>query len=81
MRFINWLVEKWVRACPHDGGDVAADILEGCSKDTVVSYCRRCGGVRLWYVGQPKPYEWRLPQATATYGDDAPRRSSAAIWR
>ena len=43
------------RRCQHPGEMVAVDILEGCSKDYEVSYCRRCWAVKI------NDQEWRLP--------------------
>lgn len=57
MKIIDWLVDRWMQLCPHDGAHVAADILEGSSKDFEVKYCRRCGAVRPSYSS-----EWRRPR-------------------
>lgn len=55
-----WLLDKiidwWLQKCPHDGRDVAADILEG-DGPTQVKYCRRCGAVRREFEK-----EWRRPR-------------------
>jgi hypothetical protein len=56
VKIIDWLVDRWLRACPHDGSHVAADILEGGS-DVEVKYCRRCGAVR-----PENSSEWRRPR-------------------
>lgn len=61
---LDWIVEAWIKRCPHNDRDVAADILEGCSQDTVVKYCRRCGAIRHQFVGQQRPTEWRIPRPT-----------------
>jgi len=55
-KFIDSLIDRWLRACPHDGNDVAADILEGGGA-VAVKYCRRCGAVRPEYSS-----EWRRPR-------------------
>jgi hypothetical protein len=55
-KLIDRLVDRWLRACPHDDGHVAADILEGGGKEAV-KYCRRCGAVRPEYTS-----EWRRPR-------------------
>ena len=55
-RLIDRIINRWIRSCPHDSNNVAADILEGCG-DIKVKYCRRCGAVRPEYAS-----EWRRPR-------------------
>jgi len=50
---IDWLIDRWLQACPHNPRHIAADILEG-SGDFEVKYCRRCGAVCPEYA-----LEWR----------------------
>ncbi len=53
------------RRCKHPGEMVAVDILEGSGGKCGVSYCRRCGAVRLkTSIGthpwrRPEPNLWR----------------------
>lgn len=52
------------RRCDHPGQMVAADVLEGCSVDYEVQYCRRCGAIKIVRVsvtGKRKEHEWRIP--------------------
>jgi len=52
------------RRCEHPEQFVAVDILEGCSSDTEVAYCRRCGAVKVNYKrldGTLFNAGWRLP--------------------
>lgn len=60
-RFIDWLVDWWLRRCPHNETHVAADILEGDWPGNRVCYCRRCGAVRLSHKGIGYGV-WRRPQ-------------------
>ena len=53
---LAWAVDRWMRACPHDGRDVLADLLEGDGRFEV-RYCRRCGAVRRAFET-----EWRRPR-------------------
>jgi hypothetical protein len=53
---MDYIIEWWLKRCPHDDGHVAADILEGAERDTTVKYCNRCGAVRINYS------EWRRPR-------------------
>jgi hypothetical protein len=55
-KVIDYFVDWWLRHCPHDGQNVAADLLEG-SGGVAVKYCRRCGAVRPEYSS-----EWRRPR-------------------
>jgi NMD protein affecting ribosome stability and mRNA decay len=55
-KFIDYLIDRWLRLCPHDSAHVAADILEG-GGNVQVKYCRRCGAVRPEYAS-----EWRRPR-------------------
>jgi hypothetical protein len=59
---IDWLVDWWMRRCPHDGAHVAADILEGSMNDGRVAYCRRCGAVSVRYDASPNCFEFRRPR-------------------
>ena len=63
MKFLDMIVEWWLRRCPHHGDHVAADILEGSLADGRVRYCRRCGAVSIAY-GNPQISlsEWRRPR-------------------
>jgi hypothetical protein len=54
MKFLDYVIEWWLRQCPHEGHHVAADILEG-ERTPPVAYCRRCGAVRVHS-------EWRRPR-------------------
>ena len=56
MKFIDWLVDKWMQRCRHHPSHVAADILEGAHDGTEVKYCRRCGSMRI------NRAEWRRPR-------------------
>ena len=56
LMILDHLIDWWIRRCPHDGGHVAADILEG-GGSVEVKYCRRCGAVRPEYSS-----EWRRPR-------------------
>lgn len=56
MALLDWIVDWWVRQCPHDGAHVMADLHEGCAS-RVTKYCRRCGSVRDEYSR-----EWRRPR-------------------
>jgi hypothetical protein len=56
MKLIDWLVDRWMQSCLHDGSHVMADLLEGGGNDEI-KYCRRCGAVRLAYSS-----EWRRPR-------------------
>jgi NMD protein affecting ribosome stability and mRNA decay len=68
-RIEDWLLAKLQRRCKHPDLMVAADILEGAHDEMHVSYCRRCGAVRVeqdwrfierheaWRL--PDPYLWR----------------------
>ena len=53
------------RRCRHPENIVAADILEGCSKELEVMYCNRCGAVVLIWGNvldtwrTPDPNLWR----------------------
>lgn len=67
-RLINWLFERFQRACQHDPVYVTADIHEG-GWFLAVEWCQRCGAVR----GQG--LEWRRPYATWTGEND--RRARA----
>ena len=55
-RLADWLVDQWLKRCPHDGRHVLADLMEG-DGGTQVKYCRRCGAVRLGFER-----EWRRPR-------------------
>ena len=57
MQIVDWLIDRWMQRCPHDGAHVAADILEGDGNGVEVKYCRRCGAVRPSYSS-----EWRRPR-------------------
>jgi hypothetical protein len=46
MKIIDYFVDWWLTRCPHDGQNVAADLLEG-SGNVRVKYCRRCGAVHV----------------------------------
>jgi hypothetical protein len=56
MRMLDWVVDWWMARCPHDRGDVMADLMEG-EGETEVKYCRRCGAVRRSFEK-----EWRRPR-------------------
>jgi hypothetical protein len=58
MRLLDWLVDKWLARCSHDGGNVTFDILERTIEDVDnVRYCNRCGAVK---IGRQE--EWRRPR-------------------
>src|SRR5271166_1106529 len=55
-KFIDKIVDIWLKSCAHEDVNVAADILEG-GEGVEVKYCRRCGAVRPAYHS-----EWRRPR-------------------
>lgn len=58
MNILDWLVDKWLKACPHRDEHVATDILEGSGRPfQEVKYCRRCGAVMVL-----PGIEWRRPR-------------------
>jgi NMD protein affecting ribosome stability and mRNA decay len=64
---IRWVEDQilaWIQQrCSHPDKAVAADILEGAHDEMHVSYCRRCGAVRVerdWRFIE-RHEEWRLP--------------------
>jgi hypothetical protein len=61
---LQWLADQLLsaiqRRCEHPDHMVASDILDGCSDDIELSYCRRCGGVRITFKPGARG-EWRLP--------------------
>lgn len=63
------------RRCDHPGEFVAVDLLEGCSSDTEIAYCRRCGAVNVGYKrvdGTLTKAGWRLPDPNMWRGYRAP---------
>lgn len=63
------------RRCEHPDEMVAVDILEGCSADTEIGYCRRCGAVRITWkrVNEARTeWEWRRPDPNLWGGYRAP---------
>jgi len=63
MQIVDRLITWWIDRCPHDGGHIAADILEGGWDNGRVSYCRRCGSYRIHYDTKPFSItEWRKPR-------------------
>lgn len=73
MKFSDWLVDWWLRRCPHDPRHVVADFLEGANDQGEragaasfgVQWCGRCGAIRH---GNPVTMpvladaEWTRPQ-------------------
>lgn len=52
------------RRCTHPGEMVAHDILEGCSQDFRIAYCRRCGTLYPHHLktdGTERPWSSRSP--------------------
>lgn len=59
MRIEDALLAFAQKRCPHPPHMVASDILEGVG-DVPVSYCNRCGGVRMYKQWRrPDPNLWR----------------------
>ncbi len=52
---IDQILRAIQQRCEHPGNMVAADLLEGDGRTFTVSYCRRCGAIRLDHQS------WRLP--------------------
>lgn len=51
----DWLLSKLQRDCKHPGHMCAFDVLEGTYTGVAVSYCNRCGAIKINHL------EWRIP--------------------
>jgi hypothetical protein len=68
---ILWFFQK---RCEHPPQMVAADLLEGCQPGLNISYCRRCGAVKVGW--QPVPGGSKLSTLEHTW-----RRPMPNLWR
>lgn len=63
MRLLDYLVEWWLKRCPHDDRHVLADFLDADGGNMRVQYCRRCGAARVLYKHQEtSKKEWDRPR-------------------
>jgi len=58
-KLLGWLQSK----CEHPSETVSADILEGCSPDSEVKWCRICGAYAVHYKPHHLPPYWTAPRA------------------
>jgi hypothetical protein len=63
IRLIDYLVEWWLKQCPHDDRHAVADFLQADALPLQLQWCRRCGAARVVYEGQDtSKKEWDRPR-------------------
>lgn len=60
-RLADWLLAFLQRRCEHPDNMVAVDITEGDFEHGAISYCRRCGAVKVERHWPLRETPWRLP--------------------
>lgn len=62
---IKWIEDQLLaflqRRCTHPGQMVAVDITEGRFDPDTITYCRRCGAVKVPYHWPVEETPWRAP--------------------